>query len=123
MEISIYWVHLLVVLCLGMFMKSLCHVESTDANVYIVTLRQAPAAHYYGELRSDFTHGSPSSERLNIHKPRYFISLLLFFFSFYMCTVYSCGVIISSVQQLELIGNFDMLLKRKMLCCTPFSGC
>ncbi|KAK7844548.1 subtilisin-like protease sbt2.3 [Quercus suber] len=70
MEISIYWVHLLVVLCLGMFMKSLCHVESTDANVYIVTLRQAPAAHYYGELRSDFTHGSPSSERLNIHKPR-----------------------------------------------------
>lgn len=81
MEISIYWVRLLVVLCLGMFMKSLCHVESTDANVYIVTLRQAPAAHYYGELRSDFTHGSPS-ERLNIHKPGYFISLLLFFFLF-----------------------------------------
>ncbi|KAM3701117.1 hypothetical protein ACJW31_05G149000 [Castanea mollissima] len=53
---NIYWVHLLVVLCLGMFMKSLCHDENTDANVYIVTLRQAPAAHYYGELRSDFTH-------------------------------------------------------------------
>lgn len=107
-------------------MKSLCNDENTEANVYIVTLRQAPAAHYYGELRSDFTHGSPSSERLNIHKPRYFISLLLFFsfFSFlYISTVYICGVIISSVQQLKLIGNFDMLLKRKKLYCTPFSGC
>lgn len=65
-------------------MKSLCHDENTDANVYIVTLRQAPAAHYYGELRSDFTHGSPSSERLNIHKPRYFI---FFSFLYNMCSL------------------------------------
>ncbi|XP_062161460.1 subtilisin-like protease SBT2.2 [Alnus glutinosa] len=71
---SIYWAHLAVVLCLGMFVKSWCQGES-DANftaVYIVTLRQAPSAHYYGgELTRDstgFKHAS--SGRLNIHKPR-----------------------------------------------------
>lgn len=72
---SIYWAHLVVVLCLGMFVKSWCQDES-DANftaVYIVTLRQAPSAHYYGgELTRDstgFKHAS--SGRLNIRKPRY----------------------------------------------------
>lgn len=71
---SIYWAHLVVVLCLGTFVSCLCQNDS-DANfsaVYIVTLRQASAARYYGELTRDgasLKYGS--SGRLNIHKPRY----------------------------------------------------
>ncbi|KAG6692355.1 hypothetical protein I3842_10G110700 [Carya illinoinensis] len=60
----IYWAHLVVVLCLGMFVSSLCQDDSdTDFSaVYIVTLRQAPAAHHFGELATDragFKHRSP----------------------------------------------------------------
>ncbi|XP_041024834.1 subtilisin-like protease SBT2.2 [Juglans microcarpa x Juglans regia] len=71
---SIYWSHLIVVLCFGTFVSCLCQNDS-DANfsaVYIVTLRQASAAHYYGELTRDgasLKYGS--SGRLNIHKPRF----------------------------------------------------
>jgi hypothetical protein len=70
---SIYWAHLVLVLCFGVFVNSFCQGES-DANftaVYIVSLRQAPSAHYNGELTRDttgFKHASPG--RLNIHKPR-----------------------------------------------------
>ncbi|KAF5472167.1 hypothetical protein F2P56_008906 [Juglans regia] len=51
----IYWAHLVVVLCLGMFASSLCQDDSdTDFSaVYIVTLSQAPAAHHFGELTMD----------------------------------------------------------------------
>lgn len=72
---SMYWAHLVLVLCLGMFVNGLCQDES-DGNftaVYIVTLRQAPVAHYYGgELTTDrigLEHAS--SGRLDIHKRRY----------------------------------------------------
>ena len=70
---SIYWAHLVLVLCFGVFVNSFCQGES-DANftaVYIISLRQAPSAHYNGELTRDttgFKHASPG--RLNIHKPR-----------------------------------------------------
>ncbi|KAG2689568.1 hypothetical protein I3760_09G145200 [Carya illinoinensis] len=71
---SIYWAHLVVVLCLGTFVSCLCQNDS-DANfsaVYIVTLRQASAAHYYGELTRDGASLKYSSSgRLNIHKPRF----------------------------------------------------
>ncbi|GMY38179.1 subtilisin-like protease SBT2.2 [Fagus crenata] len=72
---SFYWVrvHLVVLLWLVMFMKSLCYenLGANSSDVYIVTLKQAPAVHYYGELRSDLTGvRHASSSRLNIHKPR-----------------------------------------------------
>lgn len=66
--------HLVVVFCLGMLASSLCQDDSNEdfTAVYMVTLRQAPAAHYYGELTTDRTGSKHvSSERLNIHKQRY----------------------------------------------------
>lgn len=66
--------HLVVVFCLGMLASSLCQDDSNEdfTAVYMVTLRQAPAAHYYGELTTDRTGSKHvSSERLNIHKRRY----------------------------------------------------
>ncbi|KAF2304591.1 hypothetical protein GH714_034536 [Hevea brasiliensis] len=71
---GIHWVHLVVVLCLGLFVGILCENDSDSAiaAVYIVTLKQAPAAHYYGELRREtnvFKHGSPD-RRNKLHRPR-----------------------------------------------------
>lgn len=76
--------HLIAVLCFGMFLSSLCQDDSeevTSAAVYIITLKQAHASHYYGELRKD-SHGSThdASARLNIHAPRYLLSSLFFCF-------------------------------------------
>ncbi|XP_008225702.1 PREDICTED: subtilisin-like protease SBT2.2 [Prunus mume] len=71
----IYGVHLMVLLFLGMFMSSFCQDDDSDnfTAVYIVTLREVPAAHYEAELRMNsngIRHGG-SSERLNIHKHRF----------------------------------------------------
>ncbi|KAJ9183381.1 hypothetical protein P3X46_007243 [Hevea brasiliensis] len=70
----VYWVQLLVVFCLGLFVGILCQNDSDSSitAVYIVTLKQAPAAHYYGELKKEtnvFNHGSPH-RRKNLHGPR-----------------------------------------------------
>ncbi|KAF8408714.1 hypothetical protein HHK36_004778 [Tetracentron sinense] len=62
---GIYLVHLMVVLCLGLFMRVWCQEETVTA-VYMVTLKQAPAAHYYSEVRLEsngLSHGA--SGRLN----------------------------------------------------------
>ena len=88
---SFYWVrvHLVVLLWLVMFMKSLCYenLGANSSDVYIVTLKQAPAVHYYGDLRSDLTGvRHASSSRLNIHKPRYF-----FFFFFFLSLLLWCN--------------------------------
>ncbi|KAJ7969229.1 Subtilisin-like protease [Quillaja saponaria] len=70
----IYWVHLIVVICLGMFVSSLCQDDSDEITaVYIVTLRQAPVSHYYDELRrgvNGIKHGA-SGRLTRFHKPRY----------------------------------------------------
>lgn len=70
---SIYRAHIVVVLFLGMLVSSLCQDDS-DANftaVYIVTLRQAPAVHYYVESTGDTASlKRASSGRLDTHKPR-----------------------------------------------------
>lgn len=103
---SIYWAHLVLVLCLGVFVNSFCQGES-DANftaVYIVSLRKAPSAHYSGELTRDttgFKHASPG--RLNIHKQRYLFSFV---------SLENCGVIMCSIQQIKLIAHFNMYLKK-----------
>ncbi|KAA8544818.1 hypothetical protein F0562_019591 [Nyssa sinensis] len=50
---SIYGLQLMVVLCLGLFIGYTSCQDNADAvaAVYIITLKQAPAAHYYDELR------------------------------------------------------------------------
>lgn len=78
---GICWVHLMVgVLCLGVWMEVLCQEDAAaDAAVYIVTLRQAPAVHYYGgdEMKwgsNELGHGNQG--RLNtLNKPRYLLVL------------------------------------------------
>lgn len=82
---SIYGVHLMVVvlvLCLGMLMGTLCQNDTTTTDeftaVYIVTLKQIPTSHYFGEVRkdrfnTDFIQGaSGKSNTLYKHKPRYY---------------------------------------------------
>lgn len=75
---GIYWGHLMVgVLYLRVWMEVLCQEDAPadDAAVYIVTLRQAPVAHYYGgdEMKwgsHELGHGN--HERLNtLNRPRY----------------------------------------------------
>ncbi|CAK9167442.1 unnamed protein product [Ilex paraguariensis] len=62
---GIYWVvQFMVVLCLGNFVGCTWSQDNADevSAVYIVTLKQAPAAHYSGELsvkRNDIKHGGP----------------------------------------------------------------
>ncbi|KDP34877.1 hypothetical protein JCGZ_09165 [Jatropha curcas] len=68
-------VHLVLVLSLGIFMGTLCQddSDSTISAVYIVTLKQTPVSHYYGELRKEtnvFNHG-PSGRRNRLHRPRH----------------------------------------------------
>ena len=85
---GVYLVHLVVmVLSLGVLAGTLCQVDDGSENgtaaVYIVTLKQAPASHYYGELRKNtnvFKHGVPRNPKQS-HNPRYFIScsILCFF--------------------------------------------
>lgn len=75
---GIYLVHLMVmVLTLGLLAGALCQVDDGSDNettaVYIVTLKQAPASHYYGELRKNtnvFKHGVPRNPKQS-HNPRY----------------------------------------------------
>ncbi|XP_068654447.1 subtilisin-like protease SBT2.3 [Aristolochia californica] len=66
---SIYLLHLLVLL-LGVGGQVLCQDDS-DAAVYIVTLKQTPATHYYSYMKLRTTHsnyGAPG--RMNhLHKP------------------------------------------------------
>ncbi|KAJ6297879.1 hypothetical protein OIU76_019067 [Salix suchowensis] len=72
---GMYSVYLVVmVLSLGVLAGTLCQVEDGSDNgttaVYIVTLKQAPASHYYGELRKNtnvFKHGVPRNRN---HNPR-----------------------------------------------------
>lgn len=68
-----FWAHIVVLVWLAVFLlPSLCQDDSDDAAVYIVTLRQTPSSHYYGELRrvgNGSKHGA--SGRTRLHKPRY----------------------------------------------------
>ena len=77
---NICWVYLVMALCFGLFVNTLGQEDSdsdTITAVYIVTLKQAPAAHYFEEelRRQSHHHGSnhsSSSGRLNrLHKPRH----------------------------------------------------
>lgn len=77
---SIYWVHVVLVLCLLMFISSSCQ-DDLDGAVYIVTLKQAPSAHYNAQRRTKsnrlFTHGT--SEILKTpHKARCFLFLIVY---------------------------------------------
>ena len=80
------WVYfyLLLVLCFGLLFVNTLSREDSDSDsdttaVYIVTLKQAPAAHSFEEeLRKQnkshkrFNHGAPSSGRINrLNKPRH----------------------------------------------------
>ncbi|EEF32492.1 peptidase, putative [Ricinus communis] len=72
----IYLVQLMVVFCLGIIVGVSCQNNNSDsatAAVYIVTLKQAPVAHYFdGELRKEtnvFRH-SPSGRRNRMHRSR-----------------------------------------------------
>ncbi|GLU17478.1 hypothetical protein SLE2022_338440 [Rubroshorea leprosula] len=71
---GIYWVLLLLPLCLGLCLNVFCQEDSDSITaVYIVTLRQAPVAHYYNEELSRQSHGFKLGEsgRLNrLDKPR-----------------------------------------------------
>ncbi|XVF75004.1 hypothetical protein PTKIN_Ptkin13bG0154500 [Pterospermum kingtungense] len=78
---KICWVCYLVLgLCFGLFVSTLSQDNSSDSDtitaVYIVTLRQAPAAHYLEEqLRRrghhrGFNHGFASGRSNRLHKPR-----------------------------------------------------
>ena len=76
---SIYWVYLVLALCFGLFTTILSQEDSdsdTITSVYIVTLKQAPAAHYFEEeLRRQshhgFNHGSTLGRLNRLHKPRH----------------------------------------------------
>lgn len=64
------------VLCLGIFVGCSFAQDNADniTGVYIVTLKQAPTSHYYGELRVKGNNGSGRMSTLN--KPRFDISYL-----------------------------------------------
>lgn len=69
-----FLVHLVVVFCLGMVLPCLCvdDPDNATSDVYVVTLRHAPASQYYGELKTvdnGFKHDA--SGRTQFHKPRY----------------------------------------------------
>ncbi|KAF5729261.1 subtilisin-like protease SBT2.5 [Tripterygium wilfordii] len=59
MRRNINWLHLMVVLCLGILVGTLCQDFSDDETsaIYIVTLKQPPAAHYFGEELKTRTRG------------------------------------------------------------------
>ncbi|GLT76053.1 hypothetical protein SLA2020_477340 [Shorea laevis] len=71
---GIYWVLPLLPLCLGLCLNVFCQEDSDSITaVYIVTLRQAPVAHYYNEELRRQSHGFKLGEsgRLNrLDKPR-----------------------------------------------------
>lgn len=73
----IYGFQLMLVVCWGIFVGFTWCQDNADAvtAVYIVTLRQAPASHYYGdELRvnaEDFDHGA-SGGTTRLDTPRYY---------------------------------------------------
>ncbi|XP_050223650.1 subtilisin-like protease SBT2.3 [Mercurialis annua] len=70
---SVYLVQLVGVLCLGIILSCSCQNSDFDSAVYIVTLKQAPVAHYFeSELKKEtnvFKH-SPSGGRNKFHRPR-----------------------------------------------------
>ncbi|KAL6206363.1 hypothetical protein ACLB2K_023611 [Fragaria x ananassa] len=69
----IHGVHLVVLLILGMVLSSWCQDDEDSDNisaVYIVTLKQAPIAHYLAEARKNSQGLNGDTERLSIHKPR-----------------------------------------------------
>ena len=72
--------NLTAVLCLGAFLGIVCQDGADEVTaVYIVSLKQAPTSHYYGELRKDtniFRHGVPGRN----HRSRFHISFLIFGF-------------------------------------------
>ncbi|XP_057482871.1 subtilisin-like protease SBT2.2 [Actinidia eriantha] len=69
---SSYGLQLVLVLCLGMFMGFTKCEDIADAvtAVYIVTLRQAPASHYYDELRTVARNNGSKQTRLDLDTPR-----------------------------------------------------
>lgn len=77
---SISWL-LLVLVSMGMVVCAWCQISSSEAitAVYIVTLKQAPGVHAYGELKKEtnvFRHGgSGKSNRMD--KARYFLASLV----------------------------------------------
>lgn len=73
---KIYWAHILVLFCLAVFLlPSLCQGDSDDETtaIYIVTLRQTPSSHFYGELRKvgNRSKNGASKKRTRFQKPRY----------------------------------------------------
>ncbi|XVE89408.1 hypothetical protein DITRI_Ditri19aG0199300 [Diplodiscus trichospermus] len=72
---NLYWVYLMLAICSGFFANTLSQEDSNSGTitaVYIVTLKQAPAAHHFEEeLRRQSRHHGSASGRLNrLHKPR-----------------------------------------------------
>ncbi|KAI9126861.1 hypothetical protein K1719_002457 [Acacia pycnantha] len=70
---KIFWAHIIVLFCLGVFLlPCLCQNDSDEPTtaVYIVTLRQNPSSHRFSEFRvgKDLKHGP--SERTRFHTPR-----------------------------------------------------
>ena len=81
----IHGVHLVVLLILGMVLSSWCQDDEDSDNisaVYIVTLKQAPIAHYLAEARKNSQGLNGDTERLSIHKPRYSSALQFPIFTF-----------------------------------------
>lgn len=76
---SIYWVHVVLVLCLVMFISSSCQ-DDIDGAVYIVTLKALSSRHNAQRRTKSnrlFTHGT--SEILKTpHKARYFLFLIVY---------------------------------------------
>ena len=77
---SSYGLQLVLVLCLGMFMGFTKCEDIADAvtAVYIVTLRQAPASHYYDELRAMARNNGSKQTRLDLDTPRYYFPHFIF---------------------------------------------
>ncbi|XP_022716491.1 subtilisin-like protease SBT2.2 isoform X1 [Durio zibethinus] len=75
---NICWVCLLLPLCFGLFVNTLSQEDSdsdTSTAVYIVTLKQSPAAHYFEEeltrqSHHGFNHASTSGRLNRLNKPR-----------------------------------------------------
>lgn len=80
---NIYGAHLVVLCFIGMLIIpfSSCQDDDATTDVYIVTLRQAPASHYQDDLArvyNHFRHGSSSVRRSRLHKPRYHTPFTIF---------------------------------------------
>lgn len=83
----LFWVHLMVLLFVGLFLCSLCQEDSDEVTtaVYIVTLKQAPSVHQYAQElirlnnKHRFNNQDGNSSRLTrFRKPRCWIFLQVY---------------------------------------------